>query len=393
MADYTLKRVDRFPQGTSVSAYPASNWPALGDDTVPSGNPVGSATDTQVMGAASLTFTGLTEGVKYFAHADIGGDDRYVAFVAIASAGSTSGLTDAELRASPVNVEPAVDKNAGAAGADTLRAVTASDSPEVATLGAVADAAAAAGGTGSISAKLRNTTALLDAIRTAAELIDNAVAGSEMQVDVVGPLPAGTNNIGDIDVLTVPSDPFGANADAAAAAGGAGSISAKLRHISSAIDSVKTAVELLDNAIAGSEMQVDVVGALPAGNNIMGRVVPVPAATGGASTHKTISAASTNATSVKASAGQIYAIVAHNINAAVRYLKIYNKASAPTVGTDTPVLTLPIPGNAAGAGFVLPVAVGVALSTGIAFALTTGVADSDTGAVAANEIVVDLVYA
>lgn len=41
-------------------------------------------------------------------------------------------------------------------------------------------------------------------------------------------LPAGTNNIGDVDVLTVPTDPFGANADAASATG---SISAKLRFI------------------------------------------------------------------------------------------------------------------------------------------------------------------
>src|SRR3954469_21508598 len=41
-------------------------------------------------------------------------------------------------------------------------------------------------------------------------------------------LPAGTNNIGDVDVLTVPADPFGANADAASATG---SISAKLRFI------------------------------------------------------------------------------------------------------------------------------------------------------------------
>lgn len=41
-------------------------------------------------------------------------------------------------------------------------------------------------------------------------------------------LNAGTNNIGDVDVLTVPADPFGANADAASATG---SISAKLRFI------------------------------------------------------------------------------------------------------------------------------------------------------------------
>jgi hypothetical protein len=43
-------------------------------------------------------------------------------------------------------------------------------------------------------------------------------------------LPSGTNNIGDVDVLTVPADPFGANADAASATG---SISAKLRFIAS----------------------------------------------------------------------------------------------------------------------------------------------------------------
>lgn len=35
---------------------------------------------------------------------------------------------------------------------------------------------------------------------------------------------------------------------------------------------IKTAVEIIDNAIAGSEMQVDVVGALPAGTNLIGNV-------------------------------------------------------------------------------------------------------------------------
>jgi len=45
------------------------------------------------------------------------------------------------------------------------------------------------------------------AIKTAVELIDNAIAGTEMQVDVVAALPAGTNALGkllqpDIDVTT-----------------------------------------------------------------------------------------------------------------------------------------------------------------------------------------------
>jgi len=105
-----------------------------------------------------------------------------------------------------------------------------------------------------------------------------------------------------------------------------------------------------------------------------------------------LSGASTNATSLKGSAGQIGFIYAVNLNAAVRYLKLYNKASSPTVGTDTPIATLPIPASATGAGFVLAIPGGVNFTTGIAYALTTGVADADTGAVAANEIILFLGY-
>lgn len=105
-----------------------------------------------------------------------------------------------------------------------------------------------------------------------------------------------------------------------------------------------------------------------------------------------VSAASTNATSLKASAGTLYALHAVNLNAAVRYLKFYNKASSPTVGTDTPVATFPIPASATGAGFTINLDPGFDFSTGIAYATTTGAADSDTGAVAANEIFVVGVY-
>lgn len=114
-----------------------------------------------------------------------------------------------------------------------------------------------------------------------------------------------------------------------------------------------------------------------------------PVTSGGLSTSRTISAASTNATSVKASAGQVYGWYLYNANAAVRFLKLYDKASAATVGTDVPKLTIPIPpGSAANVEFTN----GVPFSLGIGLALTTGVADADTGAVAANEIVVNLMY-
>jgi hypothetical protein len=119
----------------------------------------------------------------------------------------------------------------------------------------------------------------------------------------------------------------------------------------------------------------------------------LPRTSGGLSMSKTVSAGTTNATSVKASAGQVYAIQVFNTNAAARYLKLYNKASAPTVGSDTPVKTITIPGNTAGAGAVMVWAQGLAFGTGIAFALTTGVADSNSTAVAADEIVVNIDYA
>lgn len=121
-------------------------------------------------------------------------------------------------------------------------------------------------------------------------------------------------------------------------------------------------------------------------------VTPQAHTAGGATPYKLISAASTNATSVKASAGQIYGIQVFNTNASARYLKLYDKASSPTVGTDTPVKVITIPGATTGAGAVLNFPVGIAFTSGIALATTTGAADSDSTGVAASEIVINLDY-
>lgn len=95
------------------------------------------------------------------------------------------------------------------------------------------------------------------------------------------------------------------------------------------------------------------------------------------------SAATTNATSVKASAGNVYHIIAGNTAASARYLKLYNKASAPTVGTDTPLVTLYLP---ASGGFAEVFDIPLGFTTGIAYAITAGVADTDTAAVSANDV-------
>lgn len=93
-------------------------------------------------------------------------------------------------------------------------------------------------------------------------------------------------------------------------------------------------------------------------------------------------AASVNATSAKASAGNLHRISGYNAKASVVYLKFYDKATAPTVGTDTPVLTLAL---AASAVFNLDMG-GHYFSTGIAYGLTTDAADAGTTALLAGDI-------
>jgi len=102
------------------------------------------------------------------------------------------------------------------------------------------------------------------------------------------------------------------------------------------------------------------------------------------------SAATTNAAFIKNAAGTVYNILASNTNVATRFVKFYNKASAPTVGTDVPIITIAVPPN--GTIHADMGTLGHRFGTGIAIAITTGAADSDTGAVAANEVKVLTAY-
>ena len=101
------------------------------------------------------------------------------------------------------------------------------------------------------------------------------------------------------------------------------------------------------------------------------------------------SAASTNGTVVKASAGTLWSIAVSNINAAKVYLKLYNSTTV-TVGTTTPVLTIAVPGNDIAQLSLGPN--GIRFSSGICLGITVNAADSDTTAVAASEIKVVTTY-
>jgi hypothetical protein len=108
--------------------------------------------------------------------------------------------------------------------------------------------------------------------------------------------------------------------------------------------------------------------------------------------HKLFSAATTNATSVKASAGKLVGGVIANMTTSVRYFKLYNKASAPTVGTDTPVYTFPLQPNTTYYVADMIAMLGDQFAAGIAYAITGGLPDSDTTAIAANDVAVNLAY-
>lgn len=94
---------------------------------------------------------------------------------------------------------------------------------------------------------------------------------------------------------------------------------------------------------------------------------------------------STNATSLKASPGKVYSVSVLNVDNNDFFIKFYDKASAPVVGTDVPVLVLRISrittdiANGIPTHYTFPE--GIYFSTGIAFATTTGILDSNTGVI------------
>lgn len=94
--------------------------------------------------------------------------------------------------------------------------------------------------------------------------------------------------------------------------------------------------------------------------------------------HQVITAATENETSVTTGATRLRTFSLVNGVATLRFFKLYDKASAPVAGTDTPVATITMSPNSA-SPFVLPGG-GLNFSLGLAYAMTLGVANSDTTA-------------
>jgi hypothetical protein len=152
-----------------------------------------------------------------------------------------------------------------------------------------------------------------------------------------------------------------------------------------------TAIDLnarVGQPIYGVNGALQVTGA--AGGALTSSLVGTATTGGIPSKNHTIGAATTNAKVIKAGVGQIEAFTGWATTAA--YLKFYDKATAPTVGTDIPVLTMLLPANQPVS--VSMAGIGLQMNNGIAMAITLNPADTDaTALAAAGTCGVDVFYA
>ena len=132
-----------------------------------------------------------------------------------------------------------------------------------------------------------------------------------------------------------------------------------------------------------------VLWASPSTHRLLADWALMPATSGGLTTYRNIDLDETGIL-VSTGAHQVYGWYLFNGALTTRYIKFYNKATAPTVGTDTPVMTIPIPaGSAANVEYNVGIA---SFPLGLGIGATTAVADNSTAAPSANDCIVNIFY-
>ena len=154
-----------------------------------------------------------------------------------------------------------------------------------------------------------------------------------------------------------------------------------------ALAAVTGSVTVTLRAVDGNSL-IALDAGIPAGSQAIGTVgvtgvvaaTTTPVATGSALS--VVTAATTNGSLVKAGTGILSELTISNVTAATINVKIYNKATAPTVGTDVPIMTIPVPAKE----FISYNfgAIGKRFALGLGLAVTAGAAATDTAAVTAG---------
>lgn len=105
------------------------------------------------------------------------------------------------------------------------------------------------------------------------------------------------------------------------------------------------------------------------------------------------SAATTNGALILTGTSNLSSFYATNEGASAAFVKLYNKATAPTVGTDVPEMTIPVPAAASGVPGVAAIPIGFhgfRFALGLGIAITRNAVHTDTTAVGAGEVKVKL---
>ena len=145
-----------------------------------------------------------------------------------------------------------------------------------------------------------------------------------------------------------------------------------------------TATVSIVAGIGSGVVGIDTAVSIAAGSQTIGAVTANPATPTSASL---VTTASTNAANIKSTVGSLFNVSISNVTATAIYVKLYNKATTPTVGTDIPVITIPVPANST-VNYDIG-SVGVRFSAGIGRATTAAIAATDTAnAVAGVQILV-----
>jgi hypothetical protein len=145
------------------------------------------------------------------------------------------------------------------------------------------------------------------------------------------------------------------------------------------------------NTIGAVTLASTTVTSISAGTNAIGDIGLQyrASATGAASATHVVSAATTNATVVKASAGRVVGWDFSNTTASWRYVKLHNQTTTPTAGASV-ARTIGIP---PGGKAQLSIPGGIGFATGIGLTIVTGSADSDATATAVGDVIGELMWA
>ena len=379
-------QVDVVTSALPTGAATAAKQPALGTAGTASTDVI------SVQGIASMTAivvdgSGVTQPVSGTVTANLSATDNAVLDAIAASVAGTvtvSGTVTANAGTNLNTSALALETGGNLAGAATSLAIIDDwDESDRAKANIIVGQAGVAAGTGIVGVTTQRVTIATD------DTLLNTIEGETFAIQ------AAVEIMDDWDE----SDRCKSNiiVGQAGVAAGSGTVGATTQRVVLATDvALPAGTNAIGKLAANSGVDIGDVDVLSiaAGTNLIGDVGLGVRTSGGTTIFRSIDLDESEE-EVKATAGQVYWLHCINLAASLRYLKFYNATAASvTVGTTTPVMTIPIltQGDTNGAGFTLAIPNGIAFSTAITVAATTAIADADTGAPGANEVIINLGY-